>query len=109
MTDDFPNDADGDALRRVANDGNDLSAPMEVDFPVVMPDEIAAQKFAAIVQARGYSPKIRKHDSDAGWDVTCVRLMLLTYDAIMGVQNELNQHARPLGGYSDGWGTFGNK
>jgi hypothetical protein len=31
---DYPNDADGDALRRIANDGSDMSQPMEVDFTV---------------------------------------------------------------------------
>jgi hypothetical protein len=29
---DYPDDADGDALRRVAADGSDMSKPMEVDF-----------------------------------------------------------------------------
>jgi hypothetical protein len=31
----YPNDSDGDALRRVAAGGSDMTAPMVVEFPVV--------------------------------------------------------------------------
>jgi hypothetical protein len=31
MADGFPNDADGDALRRIANNGSDMSKSMFID------------------------------------------------------------------------------
>ena len=45
MTHDFPYDADGDALRRLVDDGSDLTKPMCVEFQVAVPDE-AAEFFA---------------------------------------------------------------
>ena len=38
MTDDYPSDVDGDVLRMIAEDGNDMTQPMEVDFHVVRAD-----------------------------------------------------------------------
>ena len=42
------------------------------------------------------------------WTCTCTKQMLLEYDGVMAAQAELDEIARPLGGYADGWGTFGN-
>jgi regulator of RNase E activity RraB len=111
MTGQYPDDSDGHALQRVANDGNDMERPMDVDFPVVFADQTIAERFAAIAQKYGYETKLWQHEEeDAGdWDVVCVRRMILTYDAVLAVQSELNELSGPLGGYSDGWGTFGNK
>lgn len=39
----YPNDADGDALRRVAGAGSDMSKPMDIDFAVAAPDEDARE------------------------------------------------------------------
>ena len=33
MTPAYPDDADGDALRRVASSGSDMALPMVIDFP----------------------------------------------------------------------------
>ena len=42
------------------------------------------------------------------WTCTCRKTMLLQYEAVMAAQEELDRIARPMGGYADGWGTFGN-
>jgi hypothetical protein len=34
--------------------------------------------------------------------------MLLDYDSVIAAQAELDRVSGPFGGYSDGWGTFGN-
>lgn len=41
MKADFPDDADGDALRRLVNDGSDLTKPMLIDFQIAVPTEEA--------------------------------------------------------------------
>ncbi|MCG8435309.1 MAG: ribonuclease E inhibitor RraB [Gammaproteobacteria bacterium] len=43
MNETYPNDADGDALRRIAADGSDMTKPMEVDYHVAAPDQSASQ------------------------------------------------------------------
>jgi len=42
----FPNDENGDVLRRLQNDGDDLTQPRNIDFTVVFPTEDASQQFA---------------------------------------------------------------
>ena len=40
---DFPNDADGDALRRVA-ERSDMSKPMDIDFAVDVPSKSSGEE-----------------------------------------------------------------
>ena len=42
----LPDDATGDALRRMIAGGSDLSEPMEIDFFVAIPHESAGNKVA---------------------------------------------------------------
>lgn len=115
MTDKYPNDADGDALRRIAADGNDMSRPMEVNFQVAAPDEPTAKKFAEAAVKLGYRTSVYAYDPEEKeeeltdpWTCECTKDMVLTYDAVIAAQLELDEIAQSLGAYADGWGTFGN-
>ena len=110
----YPNDADGDALRRVASD-NDLSRPMTVDFHIAAPDQATAERIASATYALGYRCAVYDSAENAteledasGWTCQCSTRMLLTYSAVIAIQAELHLVADPLGGFVDGWGTFGN-
>jgi hypothetical protein len=35
--------------------------------------------------------------------------MMPIYEDLVRIQHELTEAAQPFGGYSDGWGTFGNR
>jgi len=104
----IPNDADGDAMRRVLDDGSDSSLPMDIDFMISCPTVEAAKAIAPLVDSSGYTAKISQ-DKESG-DITCccMKSMLLDYDLLIKAQSDLDQLARPHGGYIDGWGTFGN-
>lgn len=108
MSMDFPPDADGDALRRLASAGSDLSRPMEIDFVVTVPDERAGTAVAQLAAARGFTPAVSQDEATSEWTCQCTRSMVPAYAAIVAVQAELDAMARPLGGYADGWGSFGN-
>jgi regulator of RNase E activity RraB len=110
---DYPNDADGEALRMVAEDGADMSRPMVVDFMVVATSESAANSIGNVARALGYETKVvRDTDLDENpedtWTVYCTKTMLLTYESVIAAQDELDAACAPYDGYSDGWGTFGN-
>src|SRR5947209_14169101 len=106
----LPNDADGDALRRLVEEGNDLTKPMHIDFQVAMPDEPAAKRLAEIVSKLGYTVSIYPSpECSLPWTCECSTRMLATYDGIMAVQKELAELGAPFGGRPDGWGSFGNK
>ena len=104
----YPDDADGDALRKVAESGADMSRPMVIEFSVDVPDERAARRVAEVVAPAGFDPSIFHHDETDSWSIYCAKEMLATYDAVIDVQSELNRLLRPHDGRCDGWGTYGN-
>lgn len=118
MAVDYPNDLDGDVLRMIAEDGNDMTQPMDVEFHVAAATEDDAETIASAAEKLGYEAFVDFDDGSDDedledeitepWTCTCRKTMLLEYDAIMQAQAELDEIARPLGGYADGWGTFGN-
>lgn len=104
---DYPDDADGQALRRLARTA-DMSRPMEIDFSVVAPDEASARAIGHLAEQYGYTFTIA-HETEAQWGCTCTKVMLATYDSVMRAQAALDAVSAPFGGRTDGWGTFGNK
>jgi len=110
MTDDFPNDADGDALRRFVDHGSDLTKPMFIDFQVAVPDEAAGRGLADAAAKLGYRVSIYPSEKcSLPWTCECSTRMLATYDGIIAIQRELAGLAAAFRGYPDGWGSFGNK
>ncbi len=104
----YPDDADGDALRRVASDGSDMSRPMAIDFAVAVPDETSGLRMAAAAGSAGYATSVWQDDESGDWTCDCTKTMAATYDAVVASQDELDKLAKPFGGHADGWGTFGN-
>jgi len=114
---DYPNDADGDALRRIAAAGNDMSLPMAVDFEIAASEQSAVEAVAEAADKLGYDTEIfvleNEDEDDAEpipdpWTCECTKDMVLTHESVLKAQQELNAIAKPLGAYADGWGTFGN-
>lgn len=103
----LPNDADGDALRRVAEHA-DLSKPMKIDFAVVVPNEAAARGVAEVANQHGYSASVEHDEQDDSWACYCMKEMLATHEGVTRAQDELDRLSAPFGGRTDGWGTFGN-
>jgi regulator of ribonuclease activity B len=54
MSDVLTADSDGDALRRVAEAGADMSRPMVIEFSVDVPDQSVAHRVAALVAPLGF-------------------------------------------------------
>jgi regulator of RNase E activity RraB len=106
---DYPNDSDGDALRGVLKNGSDMGRPMYIDFQVAMPSAEDANTLAALARKLGYRAEV--YDSAEcrlPWTCQCSTRMLATYDGVLAIQAELARLSAPLGGFPDGWGTFGN-
>ncbi len=85
-----------------------MSKPMDIDFAVAVPDEPSARRVAQVVAGHGYAPKPAYDDEDDAWTVYCTKWMLATYEGVVAAQAELDGLSKPFGGFSDGWGTFGN-
>ena len=47
-------------------------------------------------------------EEDDAWTCNCKKYMLANYDGVVASQRELDEICGPFGGFTDGWGTFGN-
>jgi hypothetical protein len=104
---DFPNDADGDALRRVA-ERSDMSKPMDIDFAVEVPSKSSGEEVQRLAAQRDFRPTLHFDETDQRWTCYCAKRMVPTYEAVMAAQKELDELSAAFDGYSDGWGTLGN-
>jgi hypothetical protein len=104
----FPADENGDALCHMAEAGDDLGKPREVDFAVIFPTEAAARQFAVHLLRDGQKVSFGPYDGDPDhpWQVYAHRVLLPTHAAITAVETDLAHDAAPLGGRNDGWGCL---
>ncbi len=104
----FPDDENGDVLRRLAAQGDDLTRVRKMDFSVVFPDQQSAERFCEIVRGWGLaaSAEFPGPVTDLPWDVTVVKYMKPSHQEIGDFEILLEDTAGPLGGHNDGWGCF---
>jgi regulator of RNase E activity RraB len=96
-------------LRRIANDGSDMSKPMFVNFQVAVPDEAAATALAEVARKLGYRVgTYASPECSMPWTCECSTRLLVTHPSVLAVQQELAEISSRFGGRPDGWGTFGN-
>ena len=105
---DLPDDDNGDVLRRLEAQGDDLTQPRNIDFTVVFPTEDAAEHFAAHFRKEGYivSVEFAETVKELPWDVIVVRHMTPSHRGISEFETTLQEVADNLGGLNDGWGCL---
>ena len=106
--DNSPGNADGDALRRLAESGADMTSPMVIDFAVTIPDEPTGKAIALKVIETGYKACVDQDLESSEWTCYCSKTMFATYTGVINCQLELDKIAVAYGGFVDGWRTFGN-
>ncbi len=99
--DDYPNDADGDVLRRLSDAKFDFSSPVEVELYCYAEDLKTANAIRAIMNEVGFEADV--FDDDDTVSVYFKKRMLLTYDAIIGEQMIANQRLSGFNTRCDGW------
>lgn len=104
----FPDDENGDVLWRMAENGDNLSTPREIDFSVIFPTEEAALRFAVHLlrndQKVSFS-EYEEHD-ELPWQVEVHPFMEPTHENITGFEKQLGEDAAEFGGRNDGWGSM---
>lgn len=103
----FPDDANGDVLRRLVSQGDDLTRPRDIDFIAVFADEHSAEEFANHFRGLQYAVSVENTQTAEGlpWDVKVVKHMVPSYEAIEEFESLLESIATPMGGRNDGWGS----
>jgi hypothetical protein len=102
----FPNDANGDVLRRMEAQGDALTKPRNIDFTVAFADANSAERFAEHFRALGHEVSVDATETDQRfpWDVVVVQHMVCSYDGITNFEDLLQSVADGWGGHNDGWG-----
>lgn len=109
MTDpDFPNDDNGQALRRMLSDGDRLHVPRDIDFSIVFRSDRRLGDFISMARKLDcvFAVEEAVEDGATYWDVTITRYMPATHAAITQFEKTLEAFAGPFGGALDGWGCF---
>jgi hypothetical protein len=104
----FPDDENGDVLRRMAAHGADLHSPRIIDFEHRFPDAESARAFQDAVANTVLAAFVHAADADDahGWQVRCRVRLIPTHDAITETELRLATVARTFGGVPDGWGSL---
>lgn len=108
----WPDDVDGDVLRRFEEDGFDFSKPIDIEFNIDFeswppPAEFMGKLKALHPAAELVEPGEGDDEDDEGY-VQVVVHDRLGYELVMRVQRELSALAAPYGGVCDSWGAFSN-
>jgi Regulator of ribonuclease activity B len=104
----FPNDVNGDVLRRMQELGVDFTQPRQIDFVVVLPSEDAAEAFAQHIRELGYFISIARSGCvpELPWDARIERTMIPSHAGITEFESTLADLAERFGGRNDGWGSL---
>jgi hypothetical protein len=100
----FPDDGNGDVLRAMVQDGDDLSVSRNVDFEHVFPSLEGALAFIGAVANRSDTVQLSWFDEEGCWNVQVTRHMVPTHQGVTELELSLGRIARNHGGSADGWG-----
>jgi hypothetical protein len=104
----FPDDENGDVLRRMFEGGDSLSQSREIEFAHQFSDRRAAEAFAFEAGGPGIEAGIDEVEDrpEAPWDVIITIVMIPDHAAISELEQRLGGLAKRMGGEADGWGCF---
>jgi len=102
----FPGDENGGVLRRMFDDGDDLSEPRMMDFCFAFPERKQALSFAELVDERKLEVCISYYPEREMWQAIVHRHMIPTHRDITALESDLSVRAERVGGEADGWGCM---
>lgn len=101
-----PNDADGDVLRALEEDGFDFSEKCLIDFNVEFESWPPHSEAMSILSKKYPNIKLCKpSDEYAGYVLVQIQ-DLLSYELVTRVQAEITNLMKPYGGRCDSWGVM---
>ncbi len=104
----FPDDDNGDVLRRMAEAGDNLDVAREIDFCVIFPTESAALECAVALLRMDLKVSFSNDECDEQlpWLVQAHPHMHPTHEAITAFESMVGGVAAQFGGRNDGWGCM---
>lgn len=103
----FPDDIDGESLRRLHAKGDRLEATRWMHLFLVFQRRQEAEKICALVEAEGAEAGVihPRRKGDRWTAEVCIRIVP-TYENLVALKGDLHRLAMPLGGKHADWGTY---
>ena len=107
----YPENANGDVLRRMEESGFDFSVEHVVDFFAVFATEAEADQIARLYLADHKAGDTFKNietrpRDEGGIELTLSKQMLVTYERITAFEHKLAERMSTVEGAMDGWGVL---
>ena len=107
----YPNDVNGDVLRRLEEDNFDFSIEHPVDFYAIYATEeeadLVARQYATDWKRGEKFKNIETRSSEkGGMELELVPIMIVTYENIVAFEKTLAERTAKVNGYLDGWGVL---
>jgi Regulator of ribonuclease activity B len=101
----WPNDADGDVFRRLANDRFDFSTAHVVDFVIGFVDRPTLEAVALLRET--YPLAVVSDDTEYGSNYLLFQLhTVVTYDFVTATQTGITELMKRFGGVCESWGVM---
>lgn len=104
----IPDDETGSVLKAYVKDGSDLSKPMNIDFFVVVPSKDNGEAVAQEIETLGFQTSVEFDDEAKEWTCYCNITIIPTYSNVVAIEKRLDDISKLFGGFSDGFGSYGN-
>lgn len=107
----YPDDADGDVLKAIAESGVDMTQPLTIEFVIDAPSEQHALAIEKDLVAAGhpaetvYEEGEEEEGIEPGWVVMIEKDVVPDYQRIIDMQAEYDRFAAVHEGKVDGWGA----
>ena len=85
-----------------------MRRPLTMDFFVAVPTHEAGEAVSARVTPLGFSTKVDQDDETGDWTCYCTKDLIPELKAVLAVEEQLDRIGQEVGGYADGFGTYGN-
>ncbi len=102
----FPNDAVGDALRRIEAGGMDFNIKHIIDFNIDLNHWPPNPELLNKLTARYKEIKVIEPDKEFDGYIQFQINDLITYELVIKIQNEASKIAAPYGGICETWGVW---
>lgn len=98
-------DTNGELLRLMQEQGDDLVAPRDIDFFVIFETRAQAEAFVgAVGPALQLPAQLSPYEKTDKWQVAITRHMAPEHAALASLEKQIIELARRHGGDADGWG-----
>jgi hypothetical protein len=102
----WPDDADGGALRRLLEYGLDFNKPHEIEFQVEFEKWPPSQRALALLKSEFPNVIVYEPEANSAGYVQFTIQDRVTYELVTAIQNKVSLLLRPYGGRCDAWGIL---